>query len=467
MKKLIALLLLASSVLAHPTWASATDLRVLIDVSGSMKANDPNALRRPAAELIARLLPPSSQAGVWLFGTNSRSLVPYGEVDEQWRQATVQSSQAISSSDQFTDIEAALSDGLSPTTFDDKQCHVILVTDGLIDLAAGAAEIRESRARIESLWTQKAAAQQCRIHTLALSGDADLALLNRLSQATGGLSAQLQGASELIPVILDALELALEDNRLPVSENAFTVDSSVTQQTIISLDSDQPMTLISPSGVEITPDQLPPNVEYQLADGFQLYQIQAPEQGQWQASQNVTVDRVLAESELSLRIEELPGTLELGQPANVVVRFTQTPESETSLEGSLVFQDNRQALDFSQEGERFSAPLELENLGQHSIVVTASDGIVERQLSRSVRVIPGQAPIQLETGATQSVEVFKAPEALQPVNPVVVEPQSVAEVMPPTNSGLTLTQWLWMIGAAGLGIVLLLAYWLSRAEKRA
>ena len=224
MKKLIALLLLARSVLAHPTWASATDLRVLIDVSGSMKANDPNALRRPAAELIARLLPPSSQAGVWLFGTNSRSLVPYGEVDEQWRQATVQSSQAISSSDQFTDIEAALSDGLSPTTFDDKQCHVILVTDGLIDLAAGAAEIRESRARIESLWTQKAAAQQCRIHTLALSGDADLALLNRLSQATGGLSAQLHGASELIPVILDALELALEDNRLPVSENAFTVD---------------------------------------------------------------------------------------------------------------------------------------------------------------------------------------------------------------------------------------------------
>ena len=46
-----------------------------------MKANDPNSLRGPAAELIARLLPANSRAGAWLFGTQTRSLVDYGDVD--------------------------------------------------------------------------------------------------------------------------------------------------------------------------------------------------------------------------------------------------------------------------------------------------------------------------------------------------------------------------------------------------
>ena len=82
MKKLICALGL-SLLTALPATADSTDLRVLIDVSGSMKANDPNSLRGPAAELIARLLPANSRAGAWLFGTQTRSLVDYGDVEDQ------------------------------------------------------------------------------------------------------------------------------------------------------------------------------------------------------------------------------------------------------------------------------------------------------------------------------------------------------------------------------------------------
>ncbi len=44
------------------------DLRLLIDVSGSMKESDPDNLRAPALELIVRLLPEGARAGVWTFG---------------------------------------------------------------------------------------------------------------------------------------------------------------------------------------------------------------------------------------------------------------------------------------------------------------------------------------------------------------------------------------------------------------
>ncbi len=62
---LAAVLLLAVTVQAAEP---LPDVRLLIDVSGSMRQSDPNNLREPALELMLRLLPEGSRAGVWTFG---------------------------------------------------------------------------------------------------------------------------------------------------------------------------------------------------------------------------------------------------------------------------------------------------------------------------------------------------------------------------------------------------------------
>ena len=41
-----------------------TDIRVLIDISGSMKQTDPNNLRAPALKILTGLIPAGVQAGV-------------------------------------------------------------------------------------------------------------------------------------------------------------------------------------------------------------------------------------------------------------------------------------------------------------------------------------------------------------------------------------------------------------------
>lgn len=445
---------------------ASTDLRVLIDVSGSMKANDPNALRQPAAALIARLLPPDSRAGVWLFGTTTRALVEHGAVDIQWRTATLSSSQAISSSDQFTDIEGALAAGLEPAVTPQNDCHVILVTDGLIDLSAGDTAIRESRARIESQWLPKAVAQACKVHTLGLSMQTDRALLNRISQMTGGLSAQLSGAAELLPVILDALELALPDNRLPVQGQSFQVDASVRQQTVISLsDTDEPLQLITPSGVVITPDNLPEGVEYQASEGFQLYQITNPEPGVWQSLGNASIDRVLADADLTLQLLDWPSTLEVGQPINVVVQINDG-NGLADIEGlEISARLNDQAIELSPSEQGFTARLDFTEPGTYTFEVSARSGLFERNLRRSIEVIGTQSAIALETGATQSIEVFKPDAALEPIQPITKPSQSPVSTVA-TNDGLTLVQWLWIIGAGGLAMILAIAFWLARAEKK-
>jgi len=80
-----AVLLLAGSVSAQED--GDVDVRLVIDVSGSMKRNDPNDLRQPAVELLVELLPENSTAGVWTFGKWVNMLIPHRKVDQEWRDA--------------------------------------------------------------------------------------------------------------------------------------------------------------------------------------------------------------------------------------------------------------------------------------------------------------------------------------------------------------------------------------------
>ena len=52
------------------------DVRIVVDISGSMKETDPQNLRRPAVRLLARTLPEGASAGLWTFGQYVNMLVP-------------------------------------------------------------------------------------------------------------------------------------------------------------------------------------------------------------------------------------------------------------------------------------------------------------------------------------------------------------------------------------------------------
>ena len=110
-KNIILLLLLlwwlfGAYALATPR--ELADVRILIDISGSMKQNDPENLRRPALRLLVGLLPPETRAGVWTFGQYVNMQIPLGQVDPAWKARARKSSASIGSPGQFTHIEQAL-----------------------------------------------------------------------------------------------------------------------------------------------------------------------------------------------------------------------------------------------------------------------------------------------------------------------------------------------------------------------
>ena len=155
------------------------DVRLLIDVSGSMKTSDPDNLRAPAVEMLVRMLPQGARAGIWLFGEDVKVLVPHGEVDEEWRRKARRGMARIDNSGQLTNIPAAL----EAATFDfDRldpgyRISVVLLTDGKVDVAespmvnAGAARELLGGVAVELGQTGVP------VHTIALSGEADWSFL--------------------------------------------------------------------------------------------------------------------------------------------------------------------------------------------------------------------------------------------------------------------------------------------------
>ena len=154
---------------------AVTDLRVLVDISGSMKNSDPKNLRRPAVRLLAGLVPQGSRSGIWNFARQVNMTVKIGAVNEKWRDAARAQSKKISSVGLFTNIESAM----RKVSFDwnkpdpHYKRNLILLTDGHVDVSNDDKADQASRKRILKELLPAFEKAKVRIHTIALSDDVD------------------------------------------------------------------------------------------------------------------------------------------------------------------------------------------------------------------------------------------------------------------------------------------------------
>lgn len=197
----ISLLILLSSSFVHAITHEQpiSDMRILIDVSGSMKQNDPNNLRAPALKLLVGLLPNNSRAGVWTFGKEVNMQVKLDDVNDAWKKYARNEAKNIHSFGLFTNIE----DAINRATWDWKdpdpkyQRTLILLTDGVVDISKDAAVNLESRQRVISKLLPKLNNADVKINTIALSDNADHKLLQQLATRTNGWYSSVSSANDL------------------------------------------------------------------------------------------------------------------------------------------------------------------------------------------------------------------------------------------------------------------------------
>jgi len=360
------------------------DVRVLIDISGSMKRTDPHNLRRPALRLFTSLLPKGAHAGVWTFGQWTNMLVKHGQVDTPWKNNARKSAGEINSRGLYTNIE----DVLRRATWDWKRPDdgsrrsLILLTDGLVDISKNPAENAASRERILNDVLPRLQQAGITVHTIALSSESDAPLLQQLAAATGGWFETIESADGLERLFLRMFEKVSKADTLPLKDNKVSIDNSIHEATFLVFRKPGTggTTIIAPDGSSFGQQQLPAGVEWFEDERYDLITVQNPPPGEWRINADVDPDnRVMVVTDLRMKNTELPNDLSVEQP----LLFTMQLEQK----GKII--DRPDFLQFvkvtltqiSDNGDEWQ--WRLRDDGRHADL-TANDGIFSTRLGESL-----------------------------------------------------------------------------------
>lgn len=429
------LLLLSWSVLAE----RGNDVRILVDVSGSMLKSDPKNLRKPAVRMISGLIPVGAHAGMWTFASSANMQVKWGKVDEAWRNRAERGSRLIHSRGQLTNIDDALvaaSNGWRKPDVDTVR-SMILLTDGEVDVARDPAKSHASRRKIIAQTLPRLARLGVQIHTIALSANADAALLKKIALETGGSFEIANSAEKLQRIFLRIFERATAPDTVPLVDNAFEIDASVKEMTLLVFKtSNRPTRLTDPGGTNYTLTSKGPAVNWKSDQGFDLVTVKKPLTGQWQLDADVDPDnRVMVVTDLKLAVERLPFYLTPDQDIPLKVELHEKGKKITK---NSFLKFVRFYIDHQSGQRRSELPLALkpyenvegkgiyvQNLaapldeGEHRIEVIADGTTFVRAKSFSVNV---KWPVAVDVTPTESAGVYRV--VLQP-QAEVIDPQSL------------------------------------------
>ena len=319
---------------AAPAAPKQRDIRVLIDVSGSMKHNDPKNLRAPALRLLVNLLPKGTHAGVWSFAQYVNPLVPEAVVSDDWQREGTEAAGRIHSRGLFTDIGKALAVATKGWEEKDPETarHLILLTDGMVDVSKTPGANEEARRAVLAKRLPLLRDAGIMVHTIALSGNADSDLLRRLAEETDGDFEEANSADELQKIFLKLFEKSVPRDTLPLEGNKFHVDSSVHELTVLAFrkDDNKQTRLTPPGGKSYGKADAPQGVHWLSQSGYDLITVPDPAPGDWHLVADMDPDnRVMVVTDLRLAVSTLPNNLLAGERVPLRIGLTQKGERIT------------------------------------------------------------------------------------------------------------------------------------------
>ncbi len=436
---LINVAMMALLCASAPLVGAAVDVRVLIDVSGSMKKNDPANLRVPATRLLTELLPQEARAGIWLFGEKVEPLLPPRTVNDAWKDQARQILPQIHSRGLFTDIEQALQaasrDWLSEPA-NDTERHIILLTDGVVDVSKNPSENAASRQRILASLIAQLKTAGAKIHTIALSSNADHELMEAMASNTEGWREQIADAATLQRVFLHMFEQAAAPDTLPLEGNRFSVDASIHELTLLVFHgSNTAVTLYPPGGASVTAAQHDASIKWQSDAGYDLITIDSPAVGDWRIKAPEDPDnRVMIVTDLELEIDELPTSLLTDETVSLKAYLTEQNVAVKRPDFLKLISASGTAISGSGNGDLVSLALddaagqfhgEIPALppGDYEIVIRADGGTFQRERRRRLRVHASPIDFRAEIGAGDDAQ--QALAITVQVDPDLVETQSI------------------------------------------
>jgi len=395
------------------------DIRILIDVSESMKINDPSDFRKSALKMFNGLVAEGSKAGVWTTDRYVHMTVNWGTVNDVWRQAADAGASTIHSDGVYTNIESGLSRaslGWEEADADTRR-SIILITDGLVNISKDAITNQVSRQNIISKNLQALKKSGVVIHTIALSNHSDESLLKKLALDTGGSFQKAEFALDLQRVMFRTFERATHPDTVKLTENQFSIDKNVRGMTLLVFrQKHSAPTLLYPPQSGPMSAKNPGSSIWRSNPGYDLITIKKPITGMWNIDAAADSDsRLMVETDLRLNVTGINSYMTPGQPLqiNVELHNLENKVIETSLLEYVDFSIAHTGIDGTEKISRLDPDggeavdgqylFNIENgleKGAHEFVISADSQIfnrsrrfnIEVQWPVVVKVDPGSDP---------------------------------------------------------------------------
>ena len=406
------------------------DIRVLIDVSGSMKKTDPSNLRIPALQVLSQLLPEGSKAGIWEFANRPTVIVPHGVVNAQWQQQATLAAKNVSSKGQFTDIGAALKAASfnAQDQLQGRQLHVILLTDGMVDVSKEVAKNKRARTALLGPILQAYIDAGARVHTVGLSHKADKATLSAIAQATDGSFEVALNADQLLEIFLRALDNTVITQQVPVqvTEQSFLVQQGVESMTIVvEKNGDEAVKFKDGKQRIFGRQQTLINQQWQSSLTHDVVRVQNPTPGTWALiSDTAILKRVNVVGQLQILLQQSHQNIKVGQRSYIDVQLANERGDLLSVEQLQGFKLNvtlddgntevfKRQQDFLADTKtRMQLPM-LNEPGMYNLTISVVNGQLMRTINRSLRVHPLVAiaanpenpPVMADDSAATELEV--------------------------------------------------------------
>ncbi len=307
-------LVLGLACLTLPTSASALELFLALDISGSMRQTDPQKLLPQAARLLVTLARSDDRLGFLTFEDGANVRVPLGKVNDAHRRLALRELRRLDPRGLFTDLDAALSVGLkaltgaSPTN---GRGALVLLTDGKMDINPAKGTTPQALERLRTEILPEYIKRQIPIYTVAFTEQSDQALLRELATQTGGRFYLVREPGELHQAFAAIYDDQEHPQMAPVQGNKFVIDPSVKEATVIITREvlGRSSTLVDPGGVRFSYSSTRPPMQWFAADAFDMVTIPQPKPGTWRLEgQKEEGTRVLLLTDLTLACPFLPYT---------------------------------------------------------------------------------------------------------------------------------------------------------------
>lgn len=201
-----------TAVVAQDEEVGNVDVVLVIDTSGSMEGNDPDALRVPAAKLFVDLASPGDKIGLVTMAGQGATLALTPNLvtitdfaSREALKATIEGARTTTSGGTFMGNALQAAFDLLDSSPANRQRFVLLLTDGIPDPISQVAVVDEAVARFatDSEWP---------IFPIALGAGADQPFLEAaIATPTEGLVFAAGSAAELVDLYLNIYEQLLDD----------------------------------------------------------------------------------------------------------------------------------------------------------------------------------------------------------------------------------------------------------------